>query len=45
MMRPRTIRITAITLILTVCLATLAGWDIVYDQFVTSEWPVDSNLF
>lgn len=45
MMGPRTIRITAILLVVTVCLTAFAGWDIVYDRFVTSEWPVDNNIF
>jgi len=45
MMSPRTIRIVAIVLILIVCLAGLAGWDIVFDRFVTSEWPPHYELF
>jgi hypothetical protein len=45
MMRPRTIRVTAILLILAVCLAAFAGWDIVYERFVTAEWPAENHHF
>ena len=44
MMHRRTIRITAIVLVLVVYLVAIAGWDIVFDRLFTAEWP-PHNLF
>jgi hypothetical protein len=38
MMRPRTIRIVSVALVLMVCLTFLTGWDTVFAQQVWSEW-------
>jgi len=45
MMRPRTIRITAIALALIVCLTAIAGWDIIFDRSFTAEWPPHNICF
>ena len=38
MMRPRTIRVVAVVLVVMVCLTFVAGWDIVFGQHVLSDW-------
>jgi hypothetical protein len=38
MMTQRANRLTAIVITLVVSLAALAGWDIVFDRFVTLPW-------
>jgi hypothetical protein len=45
MMRPRAIKITAIALALGVFLSGFAGWDILFDRFVTAEWPPHTIFF
>jgi hypothetical protein len=38
MMRQHTIRVIAISLIVALCLTFVVGWDIVFAQYVMSDW-------
>jgi hypothetical protein len=45
MMRPRTIRIIALVLALMVCLTAFAGWDSVFEKYVTADWLSGLTMF
>ena len=45
MMRPRTIRIIALVLALMVCLTAFAGWDTVFEKYVTADWLSGLTMF
>jgi len=44
MMRPGTIRIVAIALVLMVCMAAALGWDPVFNQHIVSHWLPRMNV-
>ena len=43
--RPRTLRIVALVVALMVCLAAFAGWDTVFERYVTSDWLSQLTIF